>query len=134
MKKIFKIVLAIFAVYLLSVGVFMIFRNKSVMPKTERLSVVKDTVKEYENHKNAAYIISKNYVSEKLSHATSTSFPFLPTDVKSDPVKQNYMVYSYVEAEVDGSKIKREYHMIMHFNGGDEANDNNWTINALNFN
>jgi hypothetical protein len=85
------------------------------------------------NHSNMAYVATQNYIKKKLSNATSIDFPFRPEEKKYDTEKQTYLVRSSVTVEMNGVASNRSFNAILKFKGGEEADDNNWEVLALDF-
>jgi hypothetical protein len=75
-----------------------------------------------------AYVISQNYVKQKLTYPEEADFPTLP--VSSELNKDNvYNVIADVTTKNGfGVKIDVHYQCLLKFKGGDDADNNNWQL------
>lgn len=83
---------------------------------------------------NNAFIISKDFVKQKLLSPKSADFPFL--DFKySNVIDNTIVIESYVDAKNSyGTEIRHNYTIKMKKIGSDWADSNNWQVISLEFN
>ncbi len=80
-----------------------------------------------------AYIISQNYVKEVLKAPATADFPFADySHIKND--EDTHTVASYVDSENSfGANVRSNWTVTLTYNGGDWANQSNWTLDRLIF-
>jgi len=75
-----------------------------------------------------AFIQCKNFVKNRLRAPSTADFPFL--DRSAWALDQNvYVIKSYVDAQNGFGAITRtNWHCKIQYNGGNSADQNNWTL------
>lgn len=83
---------------------------------------------------NNAFVISKEFVTQKLLSPKSADFPFM--DFKfSNVIDNTIVIESYVDAKnAYGTEIRHNYTIKMKKIGSDWADSNSWQVISLDFN
>lgn len=84
-----------------------------------------------EDMSSSAYIISQDFVKQKLKSPSTADFPYL--DYQSDCIADNtWKVLSYVDSEnIFGANIRTYFKVTLKYNGGEWTEKNNWTLISI---
>ena len=90
-----------------------------------------ETTAQPEDHKNAAYVISKGYVKQALKSPSTADFPFL--DFSATVTNGNeYEISSYVDSQNSfGATLRSNWTTRLKYLGGTEADPNSWKLVSL---
>lgn len=86
------------------------------------------------SHATMAGIQCQNYVKDRLHSPSTADFPFLGDQVTTTG-NDSYVVRSYVDAQNGfGATVRSDYVCQIRFNGGEDADQRNWTLLDLTVN
>ena len=98
--------------------------SSSNSSSTSRATAVSDT---------QVNIMAENYVEQVLKSPSTAEFPTLAF-THSDLGNNKHQIVSYVDSQNSfGAMIRSNWSVVLTYNGGDWANQNNWTLNELIF-